>query len=257
MFSTKSMNTYHKNELWILVSRNDILGVKVYLDNAIRGGISMKNLFKQAHRCRLLVGEAVSVEMVELLVSYGAKLDMYHDELSLLDIACRNSLTGLVKYYISLGYVNRVDKNGHCMAFELAVKNSNLEVCKLLVDAGCRIDPKFKHGTRTPLQICVMNQGVAWGDRQDWASLRQHRIIVWLLSLKVPELRVFHRDRTGFTALEYAMNSETRKLIKRHMISELVLVMRSTLYYPRLSPSKKLAKLTPDLLRLVCNTLTD
>ena len=253
-------------ELMRAVRSNNVDLVSEMLDEYKSKGGDLKFLFEEncGHNYYMpLVHKVKDVEMGGLLYMHGANFERIYDGAApLVDVVfCRN--TDLVTFLINtIG----VDCHKRCVLAHsyrhtllgMAIMNGNLEICKLFYLKGCSTFEVIKEGDRnTLLHSVVLAESESM--RHILGSppplKRQTEIVRWVLSLKHEDLKLFSKNAYGNTALELARYVPTQNLIKTRIVSETLLVLRSTLYCPRLSKTKKLAKLMPDHFRLVASFL--
>ena len=190
---------------------------------------------------------ARSVPMLKLLISYGADVfSIPGGGVTLVRHFCDLCQLDILAYLINEGWFDNFENiheqyvNYHTKTFAWSIRCNNLDMCKILYGDGAKIF------TSPASHLYLLHDAVAqetlWNNTQ---------IIDWLLRLKYKTVSIHDLNYEGRTVLEMAELLDTKKLILKRMFVDTFLVMRSTLSCPRLSRSRKLAKLPREMYELV------
>ena len=129
-------------------------------------------------------------------------------------------------------------------------------MCRLLYSHGGEIKAKNSVTSDNVLHCAVFSESLTYKQARNETMMDEyHDVVKWALTLPYTIDELYHYENNPRKRLlDLARYPPTRTLVSRRMVGETLLVLRSTLFCPRLATrggSKKLRKLTPDHYRLV------
>ena len=241
--TTENDESYY--ELWCAVCGNHIDAVNTMLSSKYTDKETLDRVLHWKHS-GTIISIIQSEDMHKLFLAYGANISV--DDI--LGSSCHNHLHGsdFLTYLLSLGGLS----NGvRASAFRRAVIYGYFEACKLLYEDGMSMH--VESCLYTPLHLAVIrfNSYTHYGDGEKYEN-----IIKWMLSCPNDNFKLFQRSNIGLMASQLVNNDEEIKLlIESKMLEFTFLTLRSTFSCPRLSKSRKLAKLPQEMYRLVAKVL--
>ena len=247
-----------KQEFWNAVCNDDAVDrVRTILDEYTKnmGTRKLKTYLNQGTLQGMLVMfNAESVRMFKLLQSYGADFTAKAPWAILIDHFAQNNRFELVVYLIESGWDFETSQTSPCVSFYRAIWFGNLEACKYLYKyiVSSKIYNVSMMYDCLPLAISYENLSI----RNNHEKEKYTSVVRWIFSLKDDEdLLSFLLDEDDENELRKTKNPETRKMVAGRLLSSNILIMRSTLMYPRISRSRKLAKLPREMYELMAKML--